>query len=131
MTAFVDTNVLIRFLTNDPPQQATRAQRFLAGADELVLTDVVLAEVVYVLESFYGVGRRELAAAVRALLALRSIVTVTHTATLYRTVQLYETLRLDFADAYLAAIAESSDTPVVASFDREISKVTTVERIEP
>lgn len=38
MTAFVDTNVLIRHLTGDPPDLAARATRFLRNADELLLS---------------------------------------------------------------------------------------------
>jgi predicted nucleic acid-binding protein len=53
VTAFVDTNVLVRHLTGDPPELAGRATRYLAAADELLLPDLILAEVAYVLESFY------------------------------------------------------------------------------
>jgi predicted nucleic acid-binding protein len=51
LSAFVDTNVLLRHLTGDRPEQAARATRFLAAADELLLTDLVMAELVDVLES--------------------------------------------------------------------------------
>ena len=46
MTAFVDTNVLVRHLTGDPPEQAARATAYLAAADELLLADLVVAEMV-------------------------------------------------------------------------------------
>jgi predicted nucleic acid-binding protein len=52
VSAFVDTDILVRHLTGDPPEQAARASRFLAAADELLLADLVVAEVVCVLESF-------------------------------------------------------------------------------
>ena len=48
MTAFVDTNVLIRHLTGDPPGQAARATRLLSRAGQLLLPDLIVAEVVYV-----------------------------------------------------------------------------------
>ena len=57
VTAFVDTNVLVRHLTGDPPSQAIRATRYLQRADELLLPDLILAEVAYVLESFYETPR--------------------------------------------------------------------------
>lgn len=69
MTAFVDTNVLIRHLTGDPPAQARRATRFLEETDELLLADVMLAGVGYVLESFYELGRAQVADTLRAILA--------------------------------------------------------------
>jgi predicted nucleic acid-binding protein len=50
---------------------------------------------------------------------------------LLRAVEVYETDRLDFAEAYLVANAESTGVNRVASFDKSIDRVTTVERIEP
>ena len=130
MTVFVDTNVLVRHLTGDPPAQARLATRYLDRADELLLPDLILAEVAYVLESFYEVGRSEVAEALRAVLTFRAI-RVVDAPLLMRTVELYEVHRLDFADAYLAASAERSGVGVVASFDRGLDKVTTVVREEP
>lgn len=46
MSASVDTNVLIRHLTGDPPETAARATRYLAAADELLLADLIVAETV-------------------------------------------------------------------------------------
>jgi predicted nucleic acid-binding protein len=50
---------------------------------------------------------------------------------LLRAVEVYETDRLDFAEAYLVANAESTGIGGIASFDRSIDRVHTVERIEP
>lgn len=130
MSAFVDTNILVRHLTGDPPVMAARATAYLASADELYLADLVVAETVYVLESFYEVPRQQIAEATRSLVAFDSIVTV-DPALLLRAVEVYEVDRLDFAEAYLVACAESTGVGCVASFDRSIDRVTTVERIEP
>jgi len=65
--AFVDTNVLVRHLTGDPPAQAVRATRYLELADELLLPDLILAEVAYVLESFYETPRAQVAETLRRL----------------------------------------------------------------
>ena len=130
MSAFVDTNILVRHLTGDPPEQAARASRFLAAADELLLADLVVAEIVYVLESFYEVPRARVAELVRAIIAFPAIV-VLDAAMLLRALEVYETARLDFAEAYLVAQAERSGVGAVASFDKAIDRVTTVRRIEP
>lgn len=130
MTALVDTNIIVRHLTGDPPEQAARATRFLADADELLLADLALAEVVYVLESYYEVGRARLAEFARSVVGFPATVTVDD-ALLFRTIELYEVERLDFADAYLVASAEASGVRRVASFDRPIDRVASVERVEP
>jgi predicted nucleic acid-binding protein len=50
---------------------------------------------------------------------------------LLRALEFYEVERLDFADAYLVASAEASGVGTIASFDREIDRITTVRRVEP
>lgn len=130
MTAFVDTNVLIRHLTGDPPDPAARATAFLADADELLLPDLIVAEIVYVLESFYEVPADEVARLVRSVIAFAPIRTL-DPALLLRSLEVYETHRIDFAEAYLVASAETSGIPDIISFDRSIDRVTTANRIEP
>jgi len=130
LSAFVDTNVLVRHLTGDPADLAIRATAYLRTERELLLTDLVAAETVYVLESFYEAPRDEIATSVRSLVAFDSIVCV-DSALLLRAVEVYETDRIDFAEAYLVACAESTGVGRVASFDRSIDRVDTIERIEP
>lgn len=130
MSAFVDSNILIRHLTGDPPDQAKRATVFLREADNLVVVDLVVAEVVYVLESVYELEREHVAELVRAILAFRAVV-VSDLPLLLRALEIYEQRRIHFAESYLAACAELSEVGVVASFDRAIDRVGTVRRLEP
>jgi len=130
VSAFVDTNILVRHLTGDPPAMATRATAYLASADELYLADLIVAETVYVLESYYEVPRLQVAEAMRSLIAFDSIVTV-DPALLLRAIEVHEIDRLDFAEAYLVACAESTGVGSVVSFDKAIDRVQTIERIEP
>ena len=130
MTAFLDTNVLVRHLTGDPPEQARRATRYLQHADTLLLPDLILAEVAYVLESYYEAPRHQVAEALRSTLAFRAI-RVVDGPLLLRAVEVYEVHGLDYADAYLVASAERTGVGVVASFDRAIDRIGTVRREEP
>ena len=130
MTAFVDTNVLVQHLTGDPPAQALLATRYLKQVEQLLLPDLILAEVACVLESYYEAARLQVAEALRSILAFRAI-RVVDGALLQRTVELYEVHGLDFADAFLVASAERTGVGVVASFDRGIDRVGTVLREEP
>jgi predicted nucleic-acid-binding protein len=130
LSAFIDSNVLVRHLTGDPPEQAKLATRFLRDAENLVVVDLVVAEVVYVLESVYQVGRTRVAELVRAILGF-SAVAVPDQALLLRTLEIYEECGIHFAESYLAACAELSGVGIVASFDREIDRVSTIQRLEP
>ena len=130
MSAFVDTNVLVRHLTGDQPEQAARATRLLAQTEQLLLADLIVAEIVCVLESFYEVPRTRVAELVRAIIAFPAI-GVADEPLLLRALEVYEVHHLDFADACLVAIAETSGVDAVVSFDKAIERVPTVRRVEP
>jgi predicted nucleic acid-binding protein len=130
VSSFVDTNILIRHLTSDPPEMAARASAYLQGASELLLTDLVAAETVYVLESFYEAPREQVALALRSLLGFEAIVCV-DAALLLRAIEVYEIDRLDFAEAYLVACAETTGVYTISSFDRSLDRVPTIQRVEP
>ena len=130
LTAFLDTNVLIRHLTGDPPEMAARATAALTDEQQLLLTDLVLAECIYVLESFYEVERSRVAELMRSAIAFPSIETVA-TSVLLRALEVYERDRIDFAEAYLVAQAEATGVREVLSFDRSIDRIKTVTQREP
>jgi predicted nucleic-acid-binding protein len=130
VSAFVDTNILVRHLTGEPADLAARASAYLSDESELLLADLIVAETIYVLESFYETPRSQIAEAVRSLLAFDPIVTI-DLALLLRAVEVYETDRINFAEAYLVACAESTGVNRVASFDQAIDRVNTITRIEP
>lgn len=134
MSVVLDTNVIVRHLTQEPADQGAAASRFLAQADALVLTDVIAAETVHVLESVYRAPRDTIATAMRALLALRSV-TAERPRVLRRSLDLYETARMDYTDAHLVAFAEARGIGQVASFDRAIDKAvrrqSAVTRLDP
>lgn len=109
---------------------AARATALLASGERLLLADLILAECVYVLESFYEVQRSRVALLMRSALALPSIETV-NAALLLRALEVYETNRVDFAEAYLVALAEASGLGEIASFDRSLDRVVSVTRREP
>jgi len=121
---------VIRHLTGDPPEMAARATAALAGDQDLLLTDLVLAECVYVLESFYEVERPRVADLMRSAIGLRTIKTV-DPAALLRALEVYEIDRLDFAEADLVAQAEATGVNAILSFDRSIDRIETVTRRQP
>jgi predicted nucleic-acid-binding protein len=130
VSAFLDTNILIRHLTGEPPAMAAAATEFLHDQSELFLADLIVTETIDVLESFYETARAQVGQIVRSLLGLPSIVVMDRDV-LLRAVEVYEVDRLDFAEAYLVACAESTGIGCVASFDRSIDRVPSVRRIEP
>lgn len=127
MAAVVDTSVLIKFLTGDPPAQARAAGKLLAADLPLILTDVVIAECVYVLESFYRFEPDAITDRIRYIIEFEGVV-VTSRGLIHRALDLYQAGH-DFADAYIVAHAEDLRCDV-ASFDKGIDRIGTVRRIE-
>lgn len=130
LAALVETNVLVRYLTGDPPSQASAADAFLRSTRDLLVPDLVFAEVVYVLSSFYGFARDEVAERMRAALSFSGLVFIDRNL-LSRSLEIYEKDRLDYAESYLVALAEATGVGQIASFDKAIDKIGTVRRLEP
>jgi predicted nucleic acid-binding protein len=129
----VDTNVLARFFTGEPPAMAVRARRLVERADNgeiiLVILPVIVAELVYTLESFYGMARKDVATKLLSFLGSRGIKAV-EAARIADALTRCRDRSTHFADAYLAASAAELDNPI-ASFDRDFDKFKDIRRLEP
>ena len=130
MSAFVDSNVLVRHLVGDPPELANRATTYLQSEPELFVADLVVAETVHVLESVYEIGRTQICEAMRALIVMESV-QVVDAHLLHRAIEIYEFEPLDFAESYLIACAESTGVAHIASFDQSLDAMSSVTRVAP
>lgn len=124
---FVDANVLLRFLTKQPPAQAEQARDILArgsrGEFNLVVEPLIVAEVIYVLTGVYGYSHERVKKELLALLstdAVRFENMVLERAVFDALARL--TPKLDFPDTYLASRARFSGGQVV-SFDKGFGKL--------
>ena len=129
----LDSNVLLRFLTGEPRAQAEASRNlFLSAASGDVVLEVcpvVVAEVFYTLESFYKIGREEVAMRLAALLSRKGIKVMEHDRVFDALARLGK-INVGFADAYLAAGAALDSVPV-ASFDRDFDRFKDIKRVEP
>jgi len=120
----LDANVVLSHLTGQPPEMAARATAALVDAAprSLVLTDLTVAEIVYVLQGPYARPRDEIACVVEAVLSLVSIA-VDNETLLRRTVEHYGQRNMDWSDAYLVALVEQRHLDGLLSFDRLDAKI--------
>jgi predicted nucleic-acid-binding protein len=121
-SAFADTNLFLRFLTQDPTEQALAAERTLrraaAGEIALVTTPLVFAELAWTLKSFYEHSREEIAQMLLALLNTPGI-EVESSDRLIQAVVWYEEKNVDFIDAYHAAWLLEQPFKEVFTFDQK------------
>lgn len=121
----LDTNVLVRFLTEDDPEQSPRAVALIEGAleegERLFVTQIVLCELVWVLDSVYGYPRQEIVAAVSDLLRARQLV-IEDLDSARAALDRYAAEGGDFADFLIVERCRAAGCGRVASFDGGLGK---------
>ena len=122
----VDTNVVVRFLVEDPERTAREFRGVFPFFDKLergertaLLTPLVLFQSYFVLTSYYEVPRAEAAAKLRDLLSFRGF-TVPEKSVLRRCLDTLCERSVDLVDAYLAAVCGSRGLRGVYSFDERL-----------
>jgi predicted nucleic-acid-binding protein len=118
--AFLDSSVVVRYLTDDPPEMAATASDVIDSGGELVLSEVVLVESAYVLESVYGVPRDELVDALISFIQRRNItlLKLSKPLALEALDMCRESKRTSFADAVVWAEAHEAGADRIYTFDR-------------
>lgn len=121
-TYFVDTNLFLRFLTNDVPAQADKVEALLRraakGEIHLVTTSLVIAEIVWTLESFYQVPKSEIQDKILAILNTPGL-EVEGADLLLQAAVMYAEKNVDFIDAYSATWMMQHDVDMVITFDQK------------
>jgi predicted nucleic acid-binding protein len=130
----VDTNILLRHLLADHPQQSPRSTAFLLrverGELRVRLADTIIFETVFTLQRHYGHSRVAIRNALLPIIEMPGIVLPGKRR--YRKVfELYVDFNLSFADAYHAVLVESLKLDAMVSFDRGLDRVPGLTRIEP
>lgn len=127
--SLIDANLIIRFLLNDDPKKAIRIENLLQGNKEnYLLVDVIIAEIIWVLSSYYKFDKVAIIDKIRALIHLDTI--SCNRILLDNSLNVWEKHNVSFIDAYIIAIAESKKLKIY-SYDRGLDKVKITKRIEP
>ncbi|MDR4501158.1 MAG: type II toxin-antitoxin system VapC family toxin [Nitrospirales bacterium] len=117
----VDTNVLLRYLVGDEPRQTERAtslmERVEDGSEELDIPPVVVAEMIWTLEKFYEVPRRDIAQKLMTIFSFKGV-RGPETSIISTALRSYASTKIDFVDCYLASRANEQNM-VLYSFDKK------------
>ena len=131
---FIDTNIFLRFLTADLPDQAERCaalvQRIRDGAEEVELSSLAAAEIVWTLERFYKLSKQDVASKVSCLLKLKGL-RLSNKATFLEALSLFAQKNISFTDAYMAVQMKRAGIEEVYSYDRDFDRLEHLARIEP
>lgn len=118
----IDTNLLIRYLVNDDARKAQVVDALLKKAGEgelhILMPAVVVAELVWVLESFYRMEAGEIADLVDSILNTPGL-TVPDDVIVRSALKRYRTERVDLVDAWIAAFAREKGANEIHTFDKK------------
>lgn len=119
---FVDTNLFLRYFTNDVPAQAEAVEDLLrrasAGKIVLVTSSLVIAEIVWTLESFYKLPREEIRDKALAFFNTPGL-EIENGDLILQSISWYTEKNIDFIDAYNVAWMLAQDMKTIYTFNRK------------
>jgi predicted nucleic-acid-binding protein len=115
----LDTNVVLRYLLNDVPEQSLKSKAAITGS-LCYVTDVVTAEIIFVLERVIEMERSDIVLLIKTFLSLPNLIYNDYF--LDQAIDLYGTKKkLSIVDCYAATEAKVYGNTLL-TFDKELVK---------
>lgn len=125
----IDTNLIIRFLVNDDPKKVFQVESLLKNkSNKNVLLDTVVAEIIWVLLSYYSLEKVDIVEKIRALIHVDTI--ECNAFLISRALTIWEKNVISYIDAYLAAVAELGGMTLY-TYDKRLKAISTITVKEP
>jgi len=119
---FVDTNLFLRYLTNDLPEQAAHLENLIErsnrGELRLVANSMVFAEIVWTLQSFYQYPKDKIDEIVSAIVASEAF-EIEERDILLQALEDFHSLNIDFVDAYIASWMQKRRLDKIATLNKK------------
>lgn len=126
----LDTNVLVRYLTQDDPEQAEQASRLIEGrctsATPGRITQIVLCELVWVLQRAYGYSKTQIIEVLDQMLVTAEL-RIEHEPLARQALDAYRSGPADFSDYLIALNNQSAGCEATYSFDARLCRYTCVQ----
>lgn len=133
-TRFLDTNVLLRYLSRDDDEKARCAlnllRRLELGKEKAVISPLVIFETVFTLQKLYRTPRSQIRDALRDILSLRGL-QLPNKQIYVRALELYARENISFADAFHVAYMASRGIAEIYSWDTDFDHIEGLTRVEP
>jgi len=125
----IDSDVIIRFFTNDDKKKAARFRKFLMSKKKGYVSDVTVAEIYWTLKLFYRYSKEKIIELIESLIESSSI--KCNRKVLRECLRILREKNISFIDAHTAAWSSIKDDGKILSFDRDFDKFSLVKRVEP
>jgi len=130
----IDANILLRFLTNDLPEQAERCEKLLDEVQDgkvlVFLPDITLADVVWTLEKYYKLPRKDIRLAMTRIIELKGL-QFSNKSHALTALDYYVEKNVDWTDAFMAAQLIAKGIKEIYTFDNHFKKFEELIKIEP
>lgn len=125
----LDTNLIIRFLVNDDIQRVKKVEKLLLDKNNTnILLDTIVAEIIWVLSSYYSLKKSEVIEKVRALIHVDTI--ECNAVLLNKALTFWAENNISFVDSYLIAAANLGNITLF-SYDDKLKSISSVKVKEP
>ena len=123
----IDTNVLVRYIVQDDPEQSRQATHFIertcSGEESSIfITGIVLCELVWVLETSYEYPKESIIPVLEKILKTRQFC-IYQSEILWNCFHDYQQINIDFADSYIAHLNASNSCEYTVTFDKKASRL--------
>ena len=128
----LDTNVLVRYIAQDDPEQSPKATRLiesLTAESPGYITVVSLVELVWVLTACYGSAKKEVCEVLEMLLRTKELM-VAEAGTVWKALRVCRDGKADFPDSLIERLADAAGCAYTATFDRGAAKTCGMRLIE-
>jgi predicted nucleic-acid-binding protein len=116
----IDTNVLVRYFTQDDPKQYQQAAAVIQANDQVCfLSNIVLCELVWVLKRAYKSEKAEICK-VLGLLMQTPKFELENQSAVYQALQRYQTGKADFSDYLIGVTAHGAGCTKTVTFDKKL-----------
>ncbi|MBU0700741.1 PIN domain-containing protein [bacterium] len=130
----LDANILIRYFVEDDKDKADRCEKLfekaIKGEVDLYILDIVIAEIIWVMDSFYKLNRLKIKECLMKVINTPHI-NFQNRYIILDAVNTYADKNVDFIDAYQAAFMKNKNIKTVFSYDTDFDKLSGIEREEP
>lgn len=131
---FLDTNILLRYLTRDDEAKARQSlallQRVERGEEQVETSTIVVFETVYILQRLYRVSRAQIGSLVGNIIQMPGVRLPGKNLCL-TALGFYVDHNISFADAYHAVLMRSRGIAEIYSWDKDFDKLEGIVRVEP
>ena len=129
----IDANVILRYLTNDVPDQAKQAEELLkrveAGTENVFLPDIILADIIWILDGYYKQTREDIREWITTILSLQGL-TFSDKDMALNALDIYVDNKIDWSDAFTASQMLQRGITEIYSFDKHFNRIEGIAKIE-